>query len=191
MLLVACQQQTPDAPPLPDVPQQPTIQENTPDAEEPVEAGSEENAAEPVENSLDDIFGERDEEQVITVDDIVCDPEERTLTFRFRNLDEKSWQLDGDVPFPAPTGLAGVRITLNNYEINGHRDVIIGGERMFGPEERFSANCEGEEVLEPGEEIVCTVQPIPLKESTSIARGVNELRINGVGADGIARFTCE
>jgi len=181
--LAACAPQEPsqlpvDEPPavLPGPPALP--EEAAPDVEE-------------IDDALDEAFGPRDEAQVITVDDIRCDADTSTVTFRFRNLDEKSWQLNNKVPFPAPADLAGVRVTFNSYEVNGQRRPLDSdGNELFGPGATLAENCGGAEVLAPGEEAVCTISPVPLKAETVISQGANELRINGVGADGVVRFAC-
>ena len=191
LFLAACAPQTPIAPQLPaddELPAapaapEPIIDETAPATEEVTE----------ISDGLDGAFGPRVGDQVITVDDVRCDKETATVTFRFRNLDTKSWQMNQDVPFPAPKDLAGVRVTLNSYEVNGKKKPLdpVTGAELFGPEAKFSANCGGVEVLAPGEEAVCTVSPVLIKSETAISQGANELRINGVGKDGIARFSCE
>ncbi len=191
LFLAACAPQEPVQPSLPEghelppapAEPEPIVEETQPASDEVVE----------INDGLDDAFGPRVGDQVITVDDIRCDAETSTVTFRFRNLDTKSWQLDQNVPFPAPKDLGGVRVTLNSYEVNGRQRPLspTTGDELFGPEAKFSANCGGVEVLAPNEEAVCTVSPVLLKSETAVAAGANEIRINGAGKDGLARFSCE
>ncbi|MBR9700763.1 hypothetical protein GOV11_02770 [Candidatus Woesearchaeota archaeon] len=190
VLLVGCASEAPVAPaPEPVAPQTPPPAAPEPEPVEEVKAP--ESDTEEVESGLDKVFGASDEEQVITVEDILCDKETNTLTFRFRNLDDRNWQLNNKVSFPPAADLGGVRITLNSYEMNGLRRPLVAGEELFGPGWPFSENCGGVEVLGMGEEATCTVSPVKLKTSTEIAGGNNELRINGMGADGNVLFTCE
>lgn len=185
LVLSACAPTQPETQETPEIP--PTAE---PEPQPEPETEPEQGDATEVDNALDDIFGPIDAEQMITIDDVSCDAENSRLTFRFRNIGDKSWQLNQDVPFPAPTDLVSMRILLNNYEMNGHRAAMKDGERLFGPEELFSDNCGGVDVLAPGESATCTVETIPLKEGT-IGGGVNELVLNTAGSDGNVRFTCE
>ena len=188
--LAACAPQEPVAPQLP-VGEEPPAP--LPDA--PVIPGSDAAPAvddvQEIDDALDATFGARDGEQVITVDDVRCDAATRTVTFRFRNLDTRSWQLNQEVPFPAPKDLAGVRVTLNSYEMNGIRKPLDpSGVELFGPGAKFSDNCGGTTVLAPGEEAICTVTPVVIKAETTVSQGANELIVNGVGKDGNVRFAC-
>lgn len=187
--LAACAPQEPAAPQLPvgETPPEPL-----PDAPAfPSDAAPAQEDVQEIDDALDQAFGPRDGEQVITVDDVRCDAATRTVTFRFRNLDTRSWQLNQQVPFPAPKDLAGVRVTLNSYEMNGIRKPLDpSGVELFGPNAKFSDNCGGIEVLAPGEEAVCTVSPVVLKAQTTVAQGANELIVSGVGKDGNVRFAC-
>ncbi len=159
--------------------------------EETEEVESDESDTQEIESGLDKFFGPVDDESVITADDVFCDKDESAVTFRFRNLDSKTWQLNQDLPFPPPSGIASVRVTLNGYEVNTKTPLLYQGEPLFRSQGVFSDNCEGVEELAPGEEATCTISPVVLKESTSFTQGVNEIRVLGPGANGIARFQCE
>lgn len=192
--LVACAPSQPPAqqeslPPAPEAPVlEPEPVELPPTAENDPLVGDEQI----VQSGLDGAFGPVNAEQVITIDDVLCDASTSTLTFRFRNLDEKSWELNQQVPFPAPKDLTALRITLNNYEVNGRNKPIgPGGVNLFTQSEKFSDACQGVEVLAPGAEATCVISPIALKQSTDVAVGANEIRLNAAGADGIVRFSCE
>lgn len=188
LFLVACQERQPEVPQAP----QPVPQETpeTPAAEVPqvdMDNGGDEQE---VESGLDKTFGPVEENEVITLDDVRCDAATRTVHFRFRNPDDKSWQLNQELPFPAPPDLASVRITVNSYEVNGRAEYRENGELLFGSG-KFSQKCNGIEVLAPGETATCTLSPVPLKSATGVAAGVNEIFINSAGSDGRVRFTCE
>jgi len=190
LFIVACASQ-PDTT-TPEVPQQVAPEPPVVD-ETPTEPVVPEENAKPVDSGLDKVFGPPDDEQVITADDVLCWPDEHKVSFRFRNLDSKSWQLNQEIPFPPPSDIGSVRITLNGYEVNARKPVIYNGELLFRTEgKQFSDDCGGVTELASGKEITCTVSPVVLKKSVEgFVSGVNELRVNGPGADGIARFTCE
>ncbi len=93
-----------------------------------------------------------------------CDVPQRTLRFTVRNTGETTWDLNQETmtgPDSVPVGLH-----LNWYEMNKRiRNFDPQGDgRLFGPEERFSDNCLGDGLLEPGEATTCTLTPAPLDE---------------------------
>jgi len=187
-ILVAC------APTAETTPEPVVVPPPEPVEPEPVEEVMEDSAmmedSEEVESGLDKAFGEADTAQIITVDDVICDSEQNALQFRFRNLGDVNWELNQNVPFPPPKDLTSVRILINNYEANG-RGAFVQGVRQFGPEEKFSENCGGIEILAPGDEASCFLQPVPLRDENALGAAVNEISLNTAGTDGTVRFTCE
>lgn len=146
--------------------------------------------AEEVESGTDKVFGEKESTAAIGVDQVRCDRENRAITFSFKNNDVRNWQMNQQVPFPAPKDLAAVRVYINSYEVNGRNPYLKDGERQFGPEERFSDNCGGVELLKPGEVAVCTVYPVPLKAANELIAGKNEILVHSPTSKHIIQFTC-
>jgi hypothetical protein len=157
---------------------------DVPPAQMPAEAASAQREA---------MFGgtRYDGSKVITEYDVLCDLEARKLTFRFRNKETRTWQLDGELPLSPPAGLVGVYLTINQYPVNQNHEYYIDGVKQFGPGAKLSENCGGVATLAPEEEAVCTLQPVPLRDQFYFG-GVNEILINVPGAaeDGRVEFTC-
>ena len=145
------------------------------------------------ESGLEKAFGAIDKSQIITEGDVVCDKTAKTLSFRFRNVGtDVSWRLDQNLPFPAPKGIAAVKILVNHYEANKRgAKYMENGETLFGPNEKFVDNCGGIEVLAPGEEATCSFTNVPFVDGTEIAAGVNEIYVDTPGQGGRVRFTCD
>jgi hypothetical protein len=141
-----------------------------------------------VESGTTKALGENEIE--LNVDEVRCIKDDQKIMFRFRNDDTKDWQLNQEVPFPAPKDLAAIHVLVNSYEVNGRNPYIKDGVRQFGPGERFSDNCGGVEVLEPGDAVTCTLYPVPLKEENSYAAGKNEIFVNSPTNKHIIQFTC-
>lgn len=195
ILLAACaQEHRPERPGLPDIPAEPQPEE-APEAPEPVEEETLQGTpSRPASEKWESLFGTRKNgSTVITPADIVCDLDDRRMTFRFTNRDTRTWALDNDLPLAPPEGVVGIRVTLNQYVVNGRQRYAVPGTdegTYFGPNETFSENCDAN-MLEPGRTAVCTLQPVPLRNRFHFG-GVNELRINppGTEVDGIVEFSC-
>ncbi len=193
LLLSACETSSRDATPANDTaamagdtPPSPSPQQAQP-APAPAQGGVQE-----IPSGVDKTFGPVNTTQVITLDDVRCDASARSLTFRFRNTDPThSWQLNEEVPFPAPADLVSVRVMVNQYEANAKVHKVANGETLFGPQDRFSDNCGGIEVLAPNESVTCTVSPVPIvTPAKGDDRAVNDIFVNSPGPDGEVRFSC-
>ncbi len=99
--------------------------------------------------------------------------------------------MDQDIPFPPPVDIVPLRIFVNNFEANGHqpyydRDTY---ERLFGPNEKFSDNCGGVDVLKVGEIASCTLQPVKLVSEADF-QNTNRLFIDTPGIEVVFNFQC-
>lgn len=171
-------------------------QENAP-VRPPADAADQDFPAEPDAPEVQDaepgttaVLTDADKSTALDINSVECDLAEKKISFRFRNDDTKNWQMNGQVPFPAPQDLAPVRVYINSYEVNGRNPYLKDGVRQFGPEELFSDNCGGVEILEPGEDVTCTLQPVPLKAANEFTAGKNEILINSPTSKNIIQFTC-
>jgi hypothetical protein len=144
--------------------------------------------AQVVESGTEKILGET--EIKLNVDEVRCFKDEQKVMFSFRNDDTKNWQMNQQVPFPTPKDLGAVRVYINSYEVNGRNPYLREGVRQFGPEERFSDNCGGVEVLESGSSVTCTLYPVPLKEANAYAAGKNEILVHSPTNQHTIQFTC-
>jgi hypothetical protein len=185
VLLVACSQApaqtaTPPAPVAP-------VQEEAPvqEAQAPADNGE---GAKAIVSGTDKTYGTVNTSSVLKIDDVTCDKDKRSITFRFANNDAKDWQMNQEVGW-ADTTAAPVRVFVNGYEANG-KVYMQNGERYFGPEETFSDNCGGIEVLKPGQDITCTIYPVPLKTATALSAGTNEIFIDSPTSHHKIQFTC-
>jgi|GEM_PF-2380987 len=129
-----------------------------------------------------------------TISDIKCNFAERKLTFTITNgAEDQTWSLDQDIGFPPPPDMAAVKIFLNNYEMNRLSGPYLDtqtGERLFGPNERFSDNCGGIAMLSPGESATCTLYPVPLIDEDVLVMG-NYLRVSGPQNVPAISFKCK
>jgi hypothetical protein len=192
VFLVACGNKAADQPaPVVPAPQEPTPAPAAPEPAPPAVAPAKTEVAEAV-TGTDKAFGDAklDSEDVLAIDEVRCDKETRTLTFRFANNDAKKWQLDQKVPFPAPRDMEPARIFLNRYEMNGPTYWSPEKEMYFGPSETFSDNCGGVEVLEPGQDVTCTVSPVPLAQETELKHGNEQIFIDTPTSHHVLSFTC-
>ncbi len=158
--------------------------------EEPEDTGLDE--AEPVEEAAGEILGGEDtREHVLAIEDVRCTAEGRKLSFTLTNMDDQEWQMNQEVPFPPPIGMAALKFFVNNYEANGHKTYydVDTGDAYFGPNERFSDNCGGVEVLAPGESTTCSLEPVPLKQEDQF-QNKNHLFIDTPGIEEVYSFTC-
>jgi len=117
VLLVACASEQAPTPPAvppssPSVPAAQTAPAQDSDGTQIVESGT------------DKTFGEVEKRTALDIDEVVCDKEERSLSFRFQNDDVKTWQMNQQIPFPAPKDLDAVRVYINSYEVNGRNPYI-------------------------------------------------------------------
>jgi hypothetical protein len=130
-------------------------------------------------------------DQAITIDNVKCTVADKKLTFTIKNTDAKDWQMDQDIPFPGPTNLVGLKIFVNNFEANGHQKYYDPDtkELMFGPNEKFSLNCGGVEILKIGEIASCTLQPVKLVEEAAFQNN-NRLFIDTPGIEEVFSFQC-
>jgi hypothetical protein len=128
----------------------------------------------------------------LEVDGFRCDGSTRTLTFRFKNTDtQRNWQLDNNVPFPAPMDLTGIQVLVNSYQANGRtQPKDLDGNLLFGPKWPFSENCGGVEVLKLGADVTCTLSPVPIKSANQLTYSFNEIFIKSPTSTNIIRFTC-
>ena len=185
LLLVGCSSKAPEdqfvAPVV--VTEEPATTETTEDVDDAT--------TDIVETGTDKAFGEVDKETALDINSVRCDKATRTITFRFKNDAQKKWQLDQPVPFPAPKDLEQVFIHINSYEVNSRNGYIKDGERYFGPSEKFSENCGGVTVMEPGTDVTCTLSPVPLKEANQLITGNNEIFIKTSTSKNIIQFMCE
>ncbi len=139
-----------------------------------------------LDNPLD--FGGEPGATVGGFKDISCDAAERRLSFTIVNTGDQRWQLDQDVGFPPPVDLVSGKVFVNNYEVNRRQaSQFKDGVKLFGPNEKFSENCGGVEVLAPGEEASCTIYPVPLKSADA---GVNRIWLDVPGDIEYVSFTC-
>lgn len=176
VLLTACSQ-APDAPDaLPEIPDVPAVQ---------VETGGD---AAPAESGTDKTFGELGEKTAL--DEVICDSAAKSVTFSFKNTDTRDWELNQNVPWPAPADLAPVRVYINSYEVNGRNPYIKEGVRQFGPAEKFSDNCGGVQRLAPGDSVTCTLTPVPLKEANDLIAGKNEILVHAPTSKQTIQFIC-
>jgi hypothetical protein len=190
VLLVACTAQQSPAPaaPLPAAPAAPpAAAPTTPAAPEQTGTG-----AQAVVTGADKIFGTVNKTSALNIDDVQCDKANKKITFRFKNNDDqsRSWQMNAQVGWDAPKDLIAVHIFVNNYEVNAKTQYILNGEKYFGPNWPFSKNCGDVEVLKVGEDVTCTVYPVPLKSATQLTNGNNEIFVNTPTSHHIIQFTC-
>jgi hypothetical protein len=88
--------------------------------------------------------------------------------------------------------LTNVHVFVNSYEANSQKPYINNGVTYFGPNHPFSKNCGGVETLKPGDDVICTLTPVPLKSATAISGGNNEIFIDSPPSSRhIIQFTCE
>jgi hypothetical protein len=113
--------------------------------------------------------GEKRTNATGAITDIYCNATARQLTFTLTNNDQRSWQLDQDVPFPPPQGLVAATVIFNGAQVNGKTKSIdpVTKGNFFGPNEKFSQNCGGVAQLDPGQSATCTLSPVPLKPATA------------------------
>lgn len=147
-----------------------------------------------LENTGDILGGGEMQDLGSKVTGVACDLEANKITFTLKNIGLATWQLDQDVPFPAPKDLKPVKIFINGYEANRgspqyHPDTK---ERMFGPNELFSENCGGEAELAVGESVECTLYPVKLNRGTGSndLKAVNGIFIDSPSIDDYIEFTC-
>jgi predicted small lipoprotein YifL len=190
-LLVACGEKQPMQLPEGDEPvvQQPS-EPSQPAPQQPQLPPPAEGGIRPVQSGSG-IFGEVNHSTALDINSVQCDREARSITFRFKNDDNRSWQMNGQVAWGGPRDLVPVHVLINSYEVNGRNQYINNGETWFGPNWPFSKNCGDVEVLAPGEDVTCTVYPVPLKAPTAVAAGNNEIFINTPTSKQILRFLCE
>ncbi len=157
----------------------------------PEEAGEEK---EFLDDETDVFKGEESQEVKSDITSLNCDKEEKKLTFTIKNKGDSTWQLNQNVPFPAPKGLSAVKIFINNYEANSGKKQYHPDTRevMFGPNEEFSENCGGTVKLEPGETTTCTLYPVKLNRGTGSEgmKNVNQIEIDSPGYDKTKEFIC-
>jgi len=191
LVLTACAQQQPapadnydqNAIPedLPPPPPPPVIHNDT-----PASSGGD---AQVLDNPTDVFSGEAG----VTVGgfkDIRCDAAAQRLSFTIVNTGSQNWQLDQMVGFPPPADLVPGKVFVNNYEVNRRRgSQFKDGQKLFGPNEKFSKNCGGVEVLAPGEEVSCTIYPVPLRDPTEYS-STNRIWLDVPGEIEYVSFTC-
>jgi hypothetical protein len=137
--------------------------------------------------------GQEDKITALDIDSVECDLEDRKISFRFANNDaqDRQWQMNQQVSWNGPKDLVAVRVFVNSYEVNGRNQPILSGENLFGPKWPFSENCGGTEVLAPGDDVTCTLQPVPLKAANQLTAGNNEIFIDSPSSHHIIQFTCD
>ena len=132
LILAACS--APEAPPEQPV-EEPEIEPVPPEPEvepedEPVTEAEDE--AEIFESGLQKVYEQKDTTAIIT--EIRCDPELRKITFSFQNPTTVSWELDQNVGWPGPPGVAKVALLLNSIEMNGRpREPMFNEEVRLAP----------------------------------------------------------
>lgn len=172
--VVACKQATDvndrkDLPPeLPPPPPPPAAlgQQNAPNMTPPEPPTIEVPAKSVAEDSaVTEVF--KGKGSVVELSHVRCNGEKSKLTFTIKNNGDREWQVNQEVPFPPPKEVGPLKLFLNNYEMNGLGKVYYAptGERYFYSSDTFSDACGGVELLTPGEEMTCTVSPIPLASS--------------------------
>jgi len=124
----------------------------------------------------------------LALDTVACDGTE--LTFRVLNSDTKKWRVEDVVPF-GEKDVVPVRILINNYQANSKERYVKDGVTYFGPNWPFSKNCGGVTELDIGEDMTCTLSPVPIKTSTAVAAGKNEIFIDTPTSRKILQFTCK
>jgi len=192
VLFAACTAKTESAEPrVPTAPPQDLPTEPTAPAQQGSDAAAATGEVGAVESGTDKTFGDVDRASALKIDDVLCDKETKTITFRFKNEDTKSWQMNQQVPFPSPKDLEPVRIFINSYEANNRNGYLREGVRYFGPEETFSDNCGGVEVLAPGADVTCTLTPVPLKSANDLTVGKNNIFVDSPTSHHIIEFLCE
>lgn len=145
-----------------------------------------------VGNAAATIFGDAYKSpDALKIDDVICNKEKKAIMFSIRNNDDqgRKWQLNNDVKWGDQTTI-GVHVLINSYEVNSRSPYVVDGLRYFGPNEKFSDNCGGVEVLNPGQTVTCTVYPVPLKESNVINQGLNEIFVKTYTSNHIIQFLC-
>lgn len=171
LLLTACAQKEQPLPPMPPTPPPQIIED-----------------ANPVPDGAS-VLGPGNKTSAL--EQVTCDKATRSVTFTFKNNDPaRSWQLNQEVAWDAPKDLVAVDVLINNYEVNGRNRYINNGETFFGPNWPFSENCGGVKVLAPGQQVTCTVTPVPLKTPTALSAGTNEIFIKTFTTNQIIQFTC-
>jgi len=86
--------------------------------------------------------------------------------------------------------LVNMHMTINNYAANGKTQPVYNSMTLFGPNWPFSKNCGGAEVLKAGQDVTCTLAPVPLKTATSLSAGTNEIFVESPTSHHIIQFTC-
>ncbi len=156
-----------------------------------------EQAPEPVVNDTPPVFEappivEVDDAGAVTFDGpierVICDKEERSLTFTFKNPTAYTLHLDKDLPFPSPKGHAIVGFGINGVDMNSGTERRFNDEVLFG-ELPFSSHC-GTKTLAPGETATCTVKPVPFKTQAGVDAQTNDLSMNTQGVFKVVTFLC-
>jgi len=143
-----------------------------------------------VKSDASDVFaGEQATTQAAQITDIACSAADSKITFTITNDGDRNWQLDQQVPFPQPKDLAPAGVYINSYEVNNPSPQYKDGKRLFGPNEKFSDNCGGVEVLAPGEHATCTVYPVPLVSADKYSNN-NQIWLDVPGDVKHVTFTC-
>lgn len=145
-------------------------------------------------SAADAALGTVEKETALGVNDVRCDKASRKITFRFKNIDKqmRTWHLDQELGFDAAKDQANVKVFINSYEANNPRGYILNGERMFGPAEKFSGNCEGKTTLAYDEAVTCTLMPVSLKSGNQLTAGKNEILISALpDSKNTIVFLCE
>jgi hypothetical protein len=166
-----------------------------PAAPTPTETGSNtahvpNESAKPVVTGSDRVFGEVNRTAALNASEIKCDPGTRTVTFTLRNDDTRTWEMDQQLGWNPSKDKVNIHVSINSYEVNARNQYIDNGIKYFGPNWPFSANCGGVKELAPGSAATCTLQPVPLKNATSLTGGLNEIFIKTPTSDRIVQFTC-
>ncbi len=132
--------------------------------------------------------------EVINTKKIECDLDDKTLSFRIKNVEALSegrlWSLDLPVPNSAPQNTVGVQFFINGYFANSPiHNYYMNSERMFGPTEKFSDNCNRAR-LRPRQRTTCSLTNVPLRSGNQM-NGYNTIFVNTPKNKMLFGFYCE
>lgn len=208
VLLIACvQEPAPRAPSTPPPPNPPPPAPVMPDMDDTMDdtmmddtmmdddmmAEPVEGEAEIVDDGSDILAAEDTADMGSKLEGVACDPDENKITFTVTNVGLLDWDLDQNAPFVS-NEVKNVKIFINGYEANRgstqyHPDTR---EPMFGPNELFSENCGGQNILSPGDSVECTLYPVKLNRGTGSdsLNAVNLIHVDSPSVDDMIEFTC-
>ncbi len=100
-----------------------------------------------------------------------CDQETRTVTLTIENTGDKEWDFTQSTSWTNYDDRANTRLFINGYEANkpmSYADRQGDGTLFYDRTSEFEDVCTGDGVLSPGEQMTCTLSPVPLETKDNI-----------------------